>query len=109
MEARHTRPNQIQEIRSDAKGCEKRPTTDDELARLRERLSRPRRPLRFELDEYCPLCYTSAIVPLQRGACLDTTLIVLVDLKEGVSPKDYESWARDSYAPVAKALLSVRD
>lgn len=36
-------------------------------------------------------------------------MIVLVDLKEGVSPKDYESWVRDSYAPVAKALPSVRD
>lgn len=109
LEARHTRPNQIPETQSDAKGCEKRPTTDDELARLRERLSQLHRPLRFELDGDCPLCYTSAIVPLQRGACLDTTLIVLVDLKEGVSPKGYESWARDSYAPVAKALPSIRD
>lgn len=64
MEARHTRPKQIPEMRADAKGCEKRPTTDDELARLRERLSRLHRPLPFGLDGDCPLCDTSAIVPL---------------------------------------------
>lgn len=35
------------------------------------------------------------------------TLIVLVDLKEGVSPGDYERWVLESYAPAARALPSV--
>lgn len=38
-----------------------------------------------------------------------TTLIVLVNLKEGVSPEDYESWVRNSYAPVAGSLPSISD
>ncbi len=38
-----------------------------------------------------------------------TTMVVLVDLKEGVSPEDYERWVRESYAPAVKALPSVRD
>jgi hypothetical protein len=34
---------------------------------------------------------------------------VLVDLKEGVSPEDYERWVLESYAPVARELPSVSD
>jgi len=37
------------------------------------------------------------------------TVIVLVNLKEGVSPEDYESWIQDSYAPAVKSLPSVSD
>jgi len=34
---------------------------------------------------------------------------VLVNLKEGVSPEEYERWILESYAPAAKALPSVED
>lgn len=37
------------------------------------------------------------------------TMIVLVNLKEGVTPEDYERWVRDSYAPAVKSLPSVSD
>jgi hypothetical protein len=37
------------------------------------------------------------------------TMIVLVNLKEGVSPEDYERWILDSYAPAVKNLPSVED
>ena len=37
------------------------------------------------------------------------TMIVLVNLKEGVSPEDYERWILESYAPAAKSLPSVED
>ncbi len=37
------------------------------------------------------------------------TMIVLVNLKEGVSPEDYERWVVDSYAPAASGLPSVED
>ena len=37
------------------------------------------------------------------------TLIVLVNLREGVSPQDYERWVQESYAPVARKLASVAD
>ncbi len=37
------------------------------------------------------------------------TMIVLVNLKEGVSPEEYERWVLESYAPAAKALPSVED
>jgi hypothetical protein len=36
-------------------------------------------------------------------------MIVLVNLKEGVSPEDYERWILESYAPVVKGLPSVED
>ncbi len=36
-------------------------------------------------------------------------MIVLVDLKEGVAPEDYERWVTESYAPAARALPSVGD
>ena len=36
-------------------------------------------------------------------------MIVLVNLKEGVNPEDYETWVRDSYAPAARSLPSVSD
>ena len=35
------------------------------------------------------------------------TMIVLVNLKESVSPEEYERWTLESYAPAAKALPSV--
>ena len=38
-----------------------------------------------------------------------TTMIVLVDLKEGVSPEDYERWVLETYAPAARSLPSVQD
>jgi hypothetical protein len=38
-----------------------------------------------------------------------TTMIVLVDLKEGVRPADYERWVLETYAPAARNLPSVRD
>ena len=37
------------------------------------------------------------------------TMIVLVNLKEGVSREDYERWILDSYAPAVKGLPSVED
>ena len=36
-------------------------------------------------------------------------MIVLVNLKEGVGPGEYERWVVESYAPVAGNLPSVRD
>jgi hypothetical protein len=30
-------------------------------------------------------------------------MVVLVDLKPGVSPEDYERWVIESYAPAARA------
>ena len=38
-----------------------------------------------------------------------TTMVVLVNLKEGVSPEDYERWVQESYVPAVKTLPSVRD
>ena len=35
-------------------------------------------------------------------------MIVMVNLKEGVSPEDYERWVLETYAPAVKALPSVR-
>lgn len=37
------------------------------------------------------------------------TMIVLVNLKAGVSPEDYERWVTGSYAPAVKELPSVQD
>lgn len=37
------------------------------------------------------------------------TMTVLVNLKEGVSPEDYERWAGESYAPAVRRLPSVTD
>jgi DNA-binding Lrp family transcriptional regulator len=37
------------------------------------------------------------------------TMIVLVKLKEGVDPEDYERWILDSYAPAVRDLPSVED
>ena len=36
-------------------------------------------------------------------------MIVLVNLKEGVSSEDYEHWVLETYAPAARSLPSVRD
>ena len=36
-------------------------------------------------------------------------MIVLVRLKEGVSPEDYERWVLQSYAPAVRELPSVSD
>ena len=36
-----------------------------------------------------------------------TTMVVVVNLKEGVSPEDYERWAKKTYAPAVKALPSI--
>jgi hypothetical protein len=36
-------------------------------------------------------------------------MIVLVNLKEGTNPEDYERWVLDPYAPVVKGLPSVHD
>jgi hypothetical protein len=36
-------------------------------------------------------------------------MIVLVNLKEGVNPEDYERWILDSYAPAVSSLSSVED
>jgi len=38
-----------------------------------------------------------------------TTIAVLVKLKEGVSPEDYERWVLESYAPAVRELSSVSD
>ena len=38
-----------------------------------------------------------------------TTMIVLVNLKEGVNPVDYERWILESYAPAVRSLPSVED
>lgn len=37
------------------------------------------------------------------------TMIVLANLKEGVSPEEYERWVLTSYAPAVKSLPSVED
>ena len=37
------------------------------------------------------------------------TIIVLVNLKEGVDPEDYERWVLRSYAPAVMKLPSVED
>jgi hypothetical protein len=37
------------------------------------------------------------------------TMIVLVNLKEGVNPEDYERWILESYAPAVRELPSVQD
>ena len=37
------------------------------------------------------------------------TMIVLVDLKEGVAPEAYERWVLESYAPAVRELPSVSD
>ncbi len=37
------------------------------------------------------------------------TVIVLINLKEGVEPEDYERWVRESYAPAVRGLPSVED
>lgn len=37
------------------------------------------------------------------------TMIVLVQLEEGVSPEDYERWVLESYAPAVRELPSVSD
>jgi REDY-like protein HapK len=36
-------------------------------------------------------------------------MIVLINLKDGVSPEDYERWILESYAPAVKGLPSVED
>jgi hypothetical protein len=36
-------------------------------------------------------------------------MIVLVRLKEGVEPTDYERWVLESYAPAVRELPSVSD
>ena len=38
-----------------------------------------------------------------------TTIVVLVKLKEGVSPEDYERWVLEGYAPEVGELSSVSD
>jgi hypothetical protein len=38
-----------------------------------------------------------------------SSMIVLVDLKEGVDPEDYERWVLESYAPAVRELSSVED
>ena len=37
------------------------------------------------------------------------TMIVRVNLKEGVSPEEYEPWILEPHAPAAKTLTSVED
>jgi hypothetical protein len=37
------------------------------------------------------------------------TMIVLINLKDGVRPEDYERWVLESYAPAVKNLPSVED
>jgi hypothetical protein len=36
-------------------------------------------------------------------------MIVLINLKDSVSPEDYERWILESYAPAVKNLSSVED
>ncbi len=36
-------------------------------------------------------------------------MIVLINLKDGVIPEDYERWILESYAPAVKNLSSVED
>lgn len=38
-----------------------------------------------------------------------TTIVVLVKLKEGVRPEDYERWVLEGYAPKVRELSSVSD
>jgi hypothetical protein len=36
-------------------------------------------------------------------------MIVLINLKDGVDPEDYERWVLESYAPAVRKLSSVED
>lgn len=36
-------------------------------------------------------------------------MIVLVNLKDGVKPEEYERWVLESYAPVVRSMPSVGD
>lgn len=38
-----------------------------------------------------------------------TTIIGLFDLKYGVTPEEYEHWARTRYSPVVRSLPSIGD
>ena len=38
-----------------------------------------------------------------------TAVFVLVRLKDGITPEDYQRWVLEKYAPVARALPSVSD
>ena len=38
-----------------------------------------------------------------------TIMVVLVNLREGVSPENYERWVKESYTPAVKTVPSVRD
>ena len=38
-----------------------------------------------------------------------TTIVVLVRLREGVEPEDYERWVLEKYAPAVRGLPSVSD
>jgi hypothetical protein len=46
---------------------------------------------------------------ISRKEALVPTMIVLVNLKEGVDPEDYERWVLKSYAPAVRGLPSVED
>lgn len=37
------------------------------------------------------------------------TLIVMLKLKEGVDPEEYERWARENDAPTARSLPSIEE
>ena len=37
------------------------------------------------------------------------SLVVLVDLRPGVEPEEYEAFIRDRYAPVARSLPSIEE
>ena len=46
---------------------------------------------------------------VSRKEALVPTMIVLVNLKQGVDPEDYERWILDFYAPAVRSLPSVED
>jgi hypothetical protein len=49
------------------------------------------------------------VAPHLDRRLLLATMIVLVNLKEGVNPEDYERWVLESYAPAVRELPSVED
>ena len=51
---------------------------------------------------------TLSRITQSKGASV-TTMIVLVSLKEGVNPEEYERWILESYAPAVRSLPPVED
>jgi hypothetical protein len=65
--------------------------------------------MRGTVEEWTEIIRVRIITISREEVSLMPTMIVLVNLKEGVSPEDYERWILESYAPAVKSLPSVED